>query len=258
MTGLEGRSALVTGAARGIGFATARLLCEKGMRVAVNDVDRDTAETAAETLRNLGHVAIAVAGDVSNSATVSGIFATVDSKLDAIWLLVNNAGTFHSGPTAEISEQAWDQAFAVDAKAAFLCSQQAIRRMVPLRRGRIVVVASIAGSIVRTEQIAYCSAKAAAIHFSRCLAVEMAPHGITVNCVCPGMTDSGMMRQTATERGLHVAEYLKMIPSGKFATPEDHAGLIAWLASPEAAHVTGQTIHVDGAQSQYHPLTLRG
>jgi 2,3-dihydro-2,3-dihydroxybenzoate dehydrogenase len=143
----------------------------------------------------------------------------------------------------------------VDVKAVFLCSQAAIRRMMPRRAGRIVVVSSIAGQIVRTNQIAYCAAKAAAIHFSRCLAVEMAPYGITVNCLCPGMTDSEMLRQSARERGAALADYERTIPSGRLARGEDHAETVAWLASDGAAHVTGQAIAVDGAQSLYHPLT---
>ena len=130
--------------------------------------------------------------------------------------------------------------------------------MIPRKAGRIVVVSSIAGQIVRTRQIAYCAAKAAAIHFARCLAVETAPHGITVNCVCPGMTDSEMLRKSASARGATVADYEAMIPAGKLADPEDHAETVAWLASEEAGHVTGQVISVDGGQSLYHPLTRKG
>lgn len=255
---LEGKSGIVTGAGRGIGFATARRLCELGMRIAINDLDGDSAEHAAADLRAKGHNAIACAGDVSLRADVASLFAAAEKAFGPLWLLVNNAGAFHSAPTVDFPEAAWDHAFAVDVKAAFLCSQEAIRRMIPIGGGRIVVVSSIAGEIVRTGQIGYSSAKAAAIHFSRCLAVEVAAHGITVNCLCPGMTDSAMLRQTAAGRGIGIEDYLEMIPAGKLATPEDHANTIAWLASPESAHVTGQVIRVDGGQSLYHPLTRRG
>jgi NAD(P)-dependent dehydrogenase (short-subunit alcohol dehydrogenase family) len=255
---LAGRCALVTGAGRGIGFVTARLLCERGMAVAVNDVDTESAHHAAAELASAGYRAIACPADVSNSADVSLMVGRIEAELGPLWLLVNNAGTFHSAPAEEFPEAQWDREFAVDVKSAFLCSQAAIRRMIPRRGGRIVVVSSIAGEIVRTRQIAYCAAKAAAIHFSRCLAVEMAPHGITVNCLCPGMTDSAMLRQTAAARGVEVGDYLEMIPAGELARPEDHASLIAFLASDEAAHLTGQVISVDGAQSLYHPVTRRG
>jgi 2,3-dihydro-2,3-dihydroxybenzoate dehydrogenase len=130
--------------------------------------------------------------------------------------------------------------------------------MIPRKAGRIIVISSIAGWIVRTRQIAYCAAKAAAIHFSRCLAVETAPHGITVNCVCPGMTDSDMLRKSADSRGATLAEYESMVPAGHLAKPEDHASAVLWLASEEAGHVTGQVISIDGGQSLYHPLTRQG
>jgi NAD(P)-dependent dehydrogenase (short-subunit alcohol dehydrogenase family) len=139
----------------------------------------------------------------------------------------------------------------------FLCSQAAIQRMIPRGAGRIVNLASIAGMIVRTGQIAYCAAKAAVIHFSRCLAVEMAPHGITVNCLCPGMTWTDMLRDSAVERGLDLDAMLEMIPAGRMAKEEDHAGLVLYFASEEAAHVTGQVVAVDGAQSLFHPLQMR-
>jgi NAD(P)-dependent dehydrogenase (short-subunit alcohol dehydrogenase family) len=251
---LAGRCALVTGAARGIGFAVAQALCEQGMTVAVNDLDDAEAERAAAALRAAGHKAISVPADVTRASAVTRMFERVESEIGPLWLLVNNAGTFHAGAAMDLAEEAWDQAFAVDAKAVFLCSQAAIRHMVPRGCGRIVVISSIAGWIVRTGQIAYCAAKAAAIHFSRCLAVEAAPHGITVNCLCPGMTDSAMLRQTAAARGVPVEEYLQMIPAGRLAAPEDHAATVVWLAAEEAAHVTGQVISVDGGQSLYHPV----
>jgi NAD(P)-dependent dehydrogenase (short-subunit alcohol dehydrogenase family) len=227
------------------------------MKVAINDIDDNLAEQAALSLQAEGATAIACPGDVTITSQVNALFDRAEEELGPAWLLVNNAGAFHSCRFEDFPEYAWDHAFAVDAKAAFLCSQAAVKRMVDAERGgRIVVISSIAGAIVRTGQIAYSSAKAAAIHFSRCLALEVAGKSITVNCVCPGMTDSAMLRQTATERGLRIEDYLAMIPDGRLATPEDHGHTIAWLASDEAAHVTGQVICVDGGQSQFHPLTL--
>src|SRR5204863_8045742 len=139
-----------------------------------------------------------------------------------------------------------------------LSSQASRRPMIPRRAGSIIVVSSIAGWIVRTTQIAYCAAKAAAIHFARCLAVETAPHGITVNCICPGMTDSEMLRKSAAARGAGLSDYESMIPAGRLAKGEDHASALLWLASDEARHVTGQVLSVDGGQSIYHPLTREG
>jgi NAD(P)-dependent dehydrogenase (short-subunit alcohol dehydrogenase family) len=153
-----------------------------------------------------------------------------------------------------MSEEDWDAVYNVDVKGVFLCSQAAIRRMIPRGRGRIVNISSIAGQIVRVAQIAYCSAKAATIHFSRCLAVEMAPHGITVNCICPGMTRTEMLDKSVVARGLDLNSMVALIPAGHMADAMDHAHLVAFFASEEAGHITGQTISVDGGQSLYMPL----
>ena len=253
---LRDRVAVVTGAGRGIGKTIARVLAEKGMLVGVNDVDPALAESAADAFCAQGLHALALPGDVSNKSDVSTLFDRAESELGPLWLLVNNAGVYSASPTAELSEQAWDKTFAVDAKGVFLCAQAAIQRMIPRNQGRIVNTSSIAGIIVRTDQIAYCAAKAAVVHFSRCLAVEMAPHGITVNCLCPGMTRTEMLSDLAKSRGLDVEGMVEMIPAGRMAEEEDHAHLVAYFASDEAAHVTGQVVLVDGAQALYHPLTL--
>lgn len=252
---LAGRCALVTGAARGIGFEIAKTLCAAGVRVALNDVDVPQLEQAVADLKSVGHEAHATPGDVSKRAEVERIVGYFEQQIGPLWLLVANAGVFSAAPTVNFPEEEWDRTFASDVKAVFLCSQAAARRMMTRGAGRIVVISSIAGHIVRTGQIAYCAAKAAAIHFARCLAVELAPDGITVNCLCPGMTDSAMLRQTAQGRGIAIEDYLVMIPSGRLATAEDHARTVLWLASDEAQHVTGQVISVDGGQSLYHPLT---
>jgi len=251
---LRDRVALVTGAGRGIGAMTARLLAERGMRVAVNDLNAEAAEQTAESLRTQGFRTCAVPASVCRRADVQAMISRVEDQLGPLWLLVNNAGAFSHGPTSEMKEDDWDVPFDVDAKGVFLCSQAAIQRMVPRRRGRIVNIGSIAGLIVRTNQIAYCCAKAAAIHFTRCLAVEMAPHGITVNCVCPGMTWTDMLSVSAKARGLDLDDMVRLIPAGRMAKEEEHAHLVAFLASDEASHLTGQIITVDGGQSLYHPL----
>jgi NAD(P)-dependent dehydrogenase (short-subunit alcohol dehydrogenase family) len=256
MKDVNGRVAIVTGAGRGIGQTIARALGERGMRVVVNDISAAQAEGTAASLRDVGVEALAVPGDVSRKADAQALIERAEAELGPLWLLVNNAGVFNSGPTADLSEESWDAAFDVDAKGVFLCSQAAIRVMMPRHAGRIVNVASIAGLIVRTQQIAYCSAKAAVVHFSRCLAVEMAPYGITVNCLCPGMTWTDMLETSARERGLDLDAMVQMIPAGRMAAEADHAHLVSFLASDEAEHITGQVVAVDGAQSLYHPLMM--
>lgn len=250
---LKGKVALITGASRGIGLEMARVLAEKGMLVAM--VARsERVEQEAKALQATGLKTMAIRADITRKAEVEAMVERVESKLGPLWLLVNNAGVLHVAPTAEMSEEAWDETFAVDAKGVFLCSQAAIRRMIPRKAGRIVNISSIAGIIVRTNQVGYSSAKAATIHFSRCLAVEMAPHGITVNCLCPGMTQTEMLAHSAKKNNLDLDAMIALIPAGHMAQPKDHAHLVAYFASEEAGHVTGQVISVDGGQSDYHPL----
>ncbi len=250
---LEGRVAIVTGASRGIGVEIARTLGAQGMAVALvarsAQVEEVAAGLRAEGLRTIGFTV-----DVSRRAEVDAMVERVEQELGPLWLLVNNAAVLRTGPTAEMSEEDWDDVFNVDAKGVFLCSQAAIRRMIPRRGGRIVNVSSIAGQIVRVAQIGYCSAKAAVIHFSRCLAVEMAPHGITVNCLCPGMTWTEMLGKSAVARGLDLDAMVALIPAGHMADPQDHAQMVAFFASEDASHITGQVISVDGGQSLYMPL----
>jgi len=255
MFDLRGRVALVTGGGRGIGKAIVRVLAQQGMIVGLNDVRLELAETTAEEFCNDDLRVVPFSGDVSDRAVVSEMIDRVEAELGPLWLLVNNAGVINTGMATELSEQAWDQAFQIDTKGVFLCSQAAVRKMIPRKGGRVVNISSIAGVIVRTDEIAYCSAKAAVVHFTRVLAVEMAPYGITVNCICPGMTRTEMLIGTAKERGMDLDAMVKLIPAGQMAEETDHAYLVAYFASNEARHVTGQVVAVDGAQSIYHPFT---
>ena len=257
MSELQGKVALITGAGRGIGRVVALTLAEQGMKIGVNDLDPTTAQKVADEICAKGGTALAVPANVALGSEVVAMVNLVEAELGSLWLLVNNAGIFNAAPTAEMSEEAWDKVFDVDAKGVFLCSQAAIRKMIPRKGGRIVNFASIAGMIVRTAQISYCSAKAAVIHFSRRLAVEMAPHGITVNCLCPGMTWTDMLAVSAKERGLRFRCNGRVNPAGCMAKEEDHAHLIVFFASPEAGHITGQVVAVDGGQSLYHPLQMK-
>jgi NAD(P)-dependent dehydrogenase (short-subunit alcohol dehydrogenase family) len=252
-----GKVALVTGAGRGIGKAIAARLVRDGYRVALNDVNAKSAEGVVDELREKGGQVIAAPADITRKVEVGAMVDRIEAELGPLWLLVNNAGVFSFGPTVDLSEADWDKTFGVDAKGVFLCSQAALRGMLARRSGRIVNLASIAGMIARTEQIAYCAAKAAVIHFSRCLAVEVAPHGVTVNCLCPGMTWTDMLQVSARERGLDLAALVEMIPAGRMASEVDHANLVAFLASEDAGHLTGQVIAMDGGQSLYHPLEMR-
>ena len=251
--GLDGRVAIITGASRGIGLGIAEHLAGLGMSVALNDLSPGV-HAAADRLAEAGHRTLGIVGDVTSKDDVDAMVERVEHDLGPVWLLVNNAGVIPTGATVEMPEVDWDLAMAVDVKGVFLCSQAAIRRMIPRGQGRIVNVSSIAGLIVRTGQIGYCSAKAAVNHFTRCLAIEMAPYGITVNAILPGMTKTEMLVDSFAARELNLDDMLGMIPSGRFAVPADHAVLVGWFASDEARQVTGQLVCVDGGQSQLMPL----
>lgn len=250
---LDGKVALVTGASRGIGVEIARTLGHQGMKVAMVARSSQIEEVAAE-LRKEGIDTLGFTVDVSKRDEVEAMVARIEDEFGPLWLLVNNAGLLRTGPTVDMREEDWDDVYNVDVKGVFLCSQAAIRRMIPRKEGRIVNVSSIAGQIVRVAQIAYCSAKAATIHFSRCLAVEMAPYGITVNCLCPGMTWTEMLGKSAAARGLDLDAMVALIPAGHMADVKDHAELVAFFASEAAGHITGQVVSVDGGQSLYMPL----
>ena len=246
------RVVCVTGANKGIGKGIAERLASDGMKVVI--AARTRVEETAEELREAGGDAYGIPVDISDGKAVVELFKKIEKDIGPLWLLVNNAGALRTGPTVDLKEEDWDAVFNVNAKGTFLCSREAIRHMMRREEGRIVCISSIAGFIVRTEQISYNCAKAAVIHFVRSLAVEMAPHGITVNCLCPGMTKTDLLMKSAKERNLNLDAMIKRIPAGKMAKPADHGGLVSYLASDDAAHVNGQIISVDGAQSMYMPL----
>jgi NAD(P)-dependent dehydrogenase (short-subunit alcohol dehydrogenase family) len=252
---LSGRTAVITGAASGIGRAIGERLLAEGMAVAFLDMDPAVVDVAAG-LASREHPAIGIATDVTSSASVRAAFERAEAELGPVWLLVNSAGVLSYGATVDMPESDWDRVVDVDLKGVFLCSQASLRSMLPRGGGRIINISSIAGRVARPTQIAYCAAKAGADHFTRCLAVEVAGAGITVNSVAPGMTRSVMLDKVIA-RGGSEEDLLALIPAGRFALPEDHAALVTWLASDEAAHVTGQVIDVDGGQSLFAPIVRR-
>jgi len=245
MGGLEGRTALVTGAGRGIGRATAIRLAADGANIAINF--KGNAAAADETKRAVeasGARAVLVQGDVSLDAdaerVVKDALAFGGGKLD---ILVNNAGITRDNLLLRMSAEEWDAVLDLNLRGAFLVTKAAMRPMMKQRSGRIVNVASIAGVVGNPGQANYSAAKAGLIAFTKTIAREMASRNITANAVAPGFVPTDLTSIVA--QPVQDA-MLKQIPLARFGTPEDVANAIAFLASDEAAYITGQVLVVDG------------
>jgi 3-oxoacyl-[acyl-carrier protein] reductase len=245
VTTLKGRTALITGASRGIGRATAVRLAREGARIAVNY--KGNAEAAAETKRLIeaaGSTATLLQGDVSVDAeaerVVKDAIAFGEGKLD---ILVNNAGTTRDDLLIRMTAEAWDTVLDLNLRAAFLVTKAAMRPMMKQRFGRVVNVSSVAGVSGNAGQANYASAKAGLIGFTKTVAREMASRNITCNAVAPGFVPTDL---TNALLGQMEETILKQIPLGRFGTVEDVANAIAFLVSEDASYITGQVLQIDG------------
>ncbi|OLF14229.1 2,3-dihydro-2,3-dihydroxybenzoate dehydrogenase [Actinophytocola xinjiangensis] len=258
MSGVEGRVAIVTGAARGIGAAVTAALARQGALVAAADVDKEVVATAAAH-RADGRQVRAFLTDVSDPVAVDELVADVDRLLGGIGILVNVAGILRPGPVLATSDADWAAMFAVNTTGVFLTARAVATRMVARGGGSIVTVGSNAAGVPRTGMAAYAASKAAATVFTRCLGLELAAHGIRCNIVSPGSTDTAMQRALWTdEHGADrviagsLAEYRTGIPLGRIADPADIADAVSFLVSDQARHITMHDLYVDGG------ATLRG
>ena len=245
MTRLEGRTALITGASRGIGRATAIRLARDGAKVAVNY--KGNAAAAEETKRAIeqaGSSATLVQGDVSVEAdadrVVKGAVTFGGGKLD---ILVNNAGTTRDDLLIRMTAEQWDTVVDLNLRGAFLVTRAAMRPMMKARFGRIVNVSSVAGVAGNMGQANYASAKAGLIGFTKTVAREMATRNITCNAVAPGFVPTDLTQSLIKQMEETI---LKQIPLGRFGTVDDVANAIAFLVSEEASYITGQVLQIDG------------
>jgi NAD(P)-dependent dehydrogenase (short-subunit alcohol dehydrogenase family) len=242
---LEGKVALVTGAGNGIGEATARRLAREGAIVVANDVDVEQARAVVAELRKEGARALAVAADVTRHADVEGMMRQVVSELGRIDVLINNAGINRDAMSHKMTEEQWDQVVSVNLKGTFLCAQAALTRMRERGWGRVVNTSSVA-SLGNMGQANYAASKAGVIGLTRTLALEYAKYGITVNCVAPGPV---MTRMLAGVPEAIREKIVARVPVGRIARPDEIAGVHAFLASDDAAYITGQVLFVDGGIS---------
>jgi 2-hydroxycyclohexanecarboxyl-CoA dehydrogenase len=238
--------ALVTGAGRGIGAAIAARLAAAGSAVAVCDVDAALAEASAGKLAAAGARAIAVAADVSDAAAVARGVARAAAELGPVGVLVNNAAVDVVGPFLESSEAVWDRILAVNLKGTLVCCRAVLDGMIARGGGCIVNLGSDAGRVGSTGEAVYSASKGGVIAFTKSLAREVARHAIRVNCVCPGPTDTALLAQVGEHSPKLLEGLLRAIPLRRVGEPDDVAALVAFLASDDAAYITGQAISVNG------------
>jgi 3-oxoacyl-[acyl-carrier protein] reductase len=240
---LTGKIALVTGASRGIGKAIALRLAQDGAKLAINNLDIETAETVAAEIKALGGMALAVAGDVSSTDEVNHMMETIISTYGSIDILVNNAGITRDQLLLRMADDDWDRVLAVNLKGVFLCTKAVLKYMLKARWGRIINMSSIVGFTGNAGQSNYAASKAGIIGFTRSVAREVASRGITVNAVAPGFIETDMTARLSEKQRQDIAS---RIPLGFLGTPEDVASVAAYLAGEDSRYITGQVISVDG------------
>jgi 3-oxoacyl-[acyl-carrier protein] reductase len=246
---LDGRVALITGAGRGIGAATAERLAAEGARVAVADVDLQTATATAQRLDELGSSGLALACDVSDAAQVHDAVERTVAQLGRLDILVNNAGIIRDNLLFKMTDDEFDKVLAVHVRGAFLCARAAQTHMVQQRYGRIVSLSSTS-ALGNRGQMNYSTAKAALQGMTRTLAIELGPFGITANAVAPGFIDTDMTRATAQRLGVDLDTFKQgasqHIAVRRVGAPTEVASVIAFLVSDDASYVSGQVIYVAG------------
>ena len=257
---IRGRVAIVTGAGHGIGRAIALAFAEQGAPVAAVDRDGARAEAvAAELHERFGTPVLPIPCDVRDSAAVAAMVARAVAEFSQIDVLVNNAGIYPNTPVLDIGEAEWDAVFDVNVKGMFLVSQAVARQMiargrVPSGCGRIVNISSGSAISGRPGAAHYCASKAAVNMLTRVLALELAPHGIIVNAVSPGLIDV----PDWSLREEYIAALVGATPLGRIGQPEDVARAVLYLASPQATFMTGTVLSVDGGSSAGRAVPLSG
>jgi NAD(P)-dependent dehydrogenase (short-subunit alcohol dehydrogenase family) len=246
---LKGKSILVTGGASGIGRATALLLAQAGAAVAVMDIDKTAGGTVVREILESGQQALFIAGDVTQAEDCRRAVKQCVGEFGGLEILVNNAGIIRRASVLETSEEEWDRIMAVNVKSVFLVSKYAIPLMIKAGGGAIVNISSGWGLVGGRKAAAYCASKGAVVQLTRAMALDHGLQNIRVNCICPGDTDTAMLRQEARELGLPEDVFLADAaerPLQRIGTAQDIAQAVLYLIGEGAAFVTGTTLVVDG------------
>ena len=216
-----------------------------GASLVINDIDGESADRTVSHLKGYGHDAVAAPGSVTSSSDVRAMVDKALESFGGLHILINNAGILRPTPVMDIEEEEWDLVVGVNLKGTYLCSRAALKPMQDAGWGRIVNFSSTAGKNISTVGGAhYTAAKAGILGFTRHLAKEAAPHGITVNAVCPGLIDTEMVRTTISEE--RARAYAEGFPISRLGMPEEVAELVAFLASDRAAYITGASLDING------------
>jgi 2,3-dihydro-2,3-dihydroxybenzoate dehydrogenase len=256
--GFPGKVAMVTGAGSGIGRATAKALARAGAKVALCDVNREALENAATELAHIGITPLPFELDITDQARVDAVVGEIVRTCGKLDILFNAAGVLQRPmPLLDLPDEVWDHHWNVNVMGTLFCAQAAAREMVRRRYGRIINVASIAADLPRINMGHYCVTKAGVKMFTKCLALELASQGVTVNAIAPGPTDTPMVRGVPTDDSSLDAAYRFAvqgdpeifrlgIPTGRIGMPEDQAAAVLFLASEAASQITGHILYVDG------------
>lgn len=246
---LAGKKVVVTGAASGIGLATAQRFAQEGARVAVWDINEEGAKRAAFDLVAAGAKAIASRVDVSNRADVQAAVELVQAEFGPVQVIVNNAGITDFKPFMDLTEENWDHVISVNLKSMLVCTQAVLPDMLAAKWGRIVNISSSSAQTGSARMTAYAASKGGVIPFSKALAQELASTGITVNNIAPGFVDTPMMRNEGLAGlGVGVKEVAARSPMGRPGRPENIAAACVFLASDDADYITGHTLSVNGGR----------
>jgi 2-hydroxycyclohexanecarboxyl-CoA dehydrogenase len=243
-----GRVAVITGAASGMGLAIARHLAARGDRVGLLDLQGEAALRAAGELRESGAAAIGVEADVTDRRAVDTALDKVRAEFGPIAIMVTSAGLDAFEPFTDITIESWERVLAVNLTGTFHCLQAAVRDMLEARWGRMVTISSSSAQSGAPRMAHYVASKGGVIALTKALALELAPHGITVNTIPPGMIDTPMLRRAEADGDIGKLEKVvpRMIPVGRAGTPEDVAATCAFLCSDQAGFITGQVVGVNG------------